>query len=814
MPRPGPPAGDLPVLERHLEHSPALLQFTAVAGSHDATLVLLSVVVAIAASFTALDLAGRIRAAAIPRLRRAWIATAAVAMGGGIWAMHFVAMLAFVMPMPVSYDPELTVLSLALPILVTAGGFAVVGRPGGAGRGSLLLGGLLMGGGIAAMHYTGMAAMRMPAELGYDWSLVATSVLIAMGASFVALWLSGREAPLWQSWAAAVSMGFAISAMHYVAMMAARFAAAHPHATATAESGAAIGQAGMAVAVAGTTFFLLLLALTASAFDRRMAQAAEREVQALRRSEERFRALYRLTPLPLHALDAEGRILQVSDAWLALMGARREEVLGRRLSHFLAPGTDGASLPAAADLTEAEYAFVTSDGRILSVLLSARVERDAEGRFLRSLGGMVDVTARRRAEEELRHAQKMEAVGQLTGGVAHDFNNLLTAILGSLAMLERYTAGEERATRLLEAARQATRRGAQLSHHLLAFARRQPLRTEPVDSGALLRESATLIRRALGETVALTMRLDPGLPPCRADAAQLQAAVLNLVLNARDAMAEEGGTLAIGNFLAELNAVALAGNADARPGAFVAISVRDTGSGMAPEVMARVFEPFFTTKEVGKGTGLGLSQVYGFVRQLGGHVTLESWPGQGTTVTLWLPVDETGSRLPHAPPEPDEASPAGPPAAEHLPPASSVVAMTSATVLVVEDEAAVLEATAALLREAGWRVVTSQDAPEALAVLEGGEAVDVLFSDVVMPGGMSGVELARIARRLQPGLGVLLTSGYRPADTTSEEEEEGERLELIPKPYERGALLARLDQVLRRARPGPDERDPAAQEGG
>lgn len=397
-------------------------------------------------------------------------------------------------------------------------------------------------------------------------------------------------------------------------------------------------------------------------------------------------------------------------------------------------------------------------------------ELDASNALLRR-----EIAERQATQARLHHAQKMEAVGQLTGGVAHDFNNLLTVILGSLALLERRVACDERARSLLETARKAVGRGAQLCQSLLAFSRRQPLRLEPVDANALLQESATLIRRALGETVRLELGFEPGLPACRADAAQLQAAVLNLVINARDAM-PQGGTLSVRTAKATLGAADLAGNEDAVPGGFVALSVRDTGHGMPPEVLARAFEPFFTTKEVGKGTGLGLSQVYGFVRQLSGHVSIDSAPGHGTTVTLYLPVAERAAA----------------PSAEAATPPAEVVTVAAATVLLVEDEAPVLEATAEVLREAGWRVLTARDAREALQVVEGGEAVDVLFTDVVMPGGMTGIDLARAARRLRPGLGVLLTSGYAGAALGPD----AGGFAVVVKPYESAELLARLAAMV------------------
>ncbi len=753
----------------HGEHLP---------GAHDGILVALSVVISIIASFTALDLAGRVRASN-GRPRLAWLAAAAVAMGGGIWAMHFIAMLAFVLPVAVTYAPGLTALSLALPIAVTGFGFALVGSAGALRPARLALAGLVMGSGIAAMHYTGMAAIRMPADLSHDALLVAVSVLIAIGAATVALWLGFRGTTLPVQVAGAVCMGLAIAAMHYTAMQAAVFA---PRAEVDGATGAAsFDQAGLAMGVAAVTFLILFLGLTASLVDRRLASLSEREAAALRRSEEEFRTLYRNTPLPLHALDAEGRVVHVSDAWLELLGRGWEEVIGQRLIDFMEPACAARRLaehwPALLRdgvLRDQDCAFLAADGREVAVMLSARVQRDAAGRFLRTLEGMVDITEHRRAEEALRHAAKMEAVGQLTGGVAHDFNNLLTAILGSLTLLERHIGEEERPRRLLETARSAVRRGADLSGRLLAFSRKQALRAEPVDANELMQETVPLVRRAIGEAIALQVELAPGLPPCLADGSQLQAAVLNLAINARDAM-PDGGRMLLRTAPRQLGAEALRDNSEAEPGPFVAIALEDTGHGMPPGVLARAFEPFFTTKESGKGTGLGLSQVYGFVRQLGGHVVIESSPGRGTAVTLFLPVAEAA------------ALPSLEALARH-----SVGPEPGGRVLVVDDDAEVLATTAEMLREAGWAVLTAGSGPAALAELDrSGGTLQAVLSDVMMPGGMSGMDLAAEVRRRVPGLGVLLTSGYPGALRQALPP----GTEMLAKPFEREELLARLARL-------------------
>ena len=401
-----------------------------------------------------------------------------------------------------------------------------------------------------------------------------------------------------------------------------------------------------------------------------------------------------------------------------------------------------------------------------------------------------EIARREAAEDGLRNAQRMEGLGRLTGGVAHDFNNLLTAILGTVRALERHLGprADERARRLLGAAVAAVDRGARLNASLLAFARRQPLVLASVDAHRLVQDFRPLLRRALDESVTLEFTLDKKLPPCRADAAQLEAALLNLVINARDAM-PRGGTIRIVFRRAWLQEQALAGNPDAQPGPYVAIEVRDTGEGMSPEVRERAFEPFFTTKKDGQGTGLGLSQVFGFMRQIGGHVAIQSTQRRGTTVTLYLPLGSESETAPARAAPPAQPAP---------------VSGHGVSVLVVEDEPAVRGVAVEILTDAGFSVLAAPDGPTALQLLREGVPADVLFSDVVMPGGMSGMDLAREARKLRPGVGVLLASGYA-AEALAKHGGAGE-FELIGKPYDLDIVLNRIAALAQRR--GPEAAGP------
>ncbi len=364
---------------------------------------------------------------------------------------------------------------------------------------------------------------------------------------------------------------------------------------------------------------------------------------------------------------------------------------------------------------------------------------DGSGRVVRLLGVGRDVTERNRLEERLRAAQKLEAVGQLTGGVAHDFNNLLQVVLSGLTLMERI-ADQDRRAQVLDSVRRAAQRGGELTKRLLTVARRQSLNPEPIDLAAWTRDGAgELLARTLRGDISVEVKIPGGLPAIEVDAAELELALLNLAVNARDAM-PRGGTLTLAADIVEVDAIT---DPDELCGEFIRLSVRDTGLGMSREVQAKVFEPFFTTKEVGKGTGLGLAQVYGFARQSGGGVRLRSAPGLGTTVSLLLPMAKTAAPVSKA-----EADRSGETAAR------------PACVLVCEDDEDVAALVVDMLTQLGHVPTRVSTAAAALGALADGRDIDLLFTDVLMPGGMDGLALAREATRRRPGLPVLLTTGY------------------------------------------------------
>lgn len=397
--------------------------------------------------------------------------------------------------------------------------------------------------------------------------------------------------------------------------------------------------------------------------------------------------------------------------------------------------------------------------------------------FLQSVANLLSATVERsRSEEQLAHAQRLDAIGQLTGGIAHDFNNLLTVISGNLQLLEMELADQPPAQESIDSALRAVDRGADLTRRLLAFARRQSLQPRAIVPQPLLEELGHMLRRTLGEAVAVEVDCAATVPDVYADPNELDTALVNLALNARDAM-PRGGRLAID---ARELVLATAGNEWKLPaGRYVALEVGDSGTGMPPEVQAHALEPFFTTKVSGKGSGLGLSMVYGFVTQSGGAMNIDSRLGYGTHVTLVLPVADMPA---------DKA--------EDSHAACDAPVPRHATILVVEDEAGVRTVATRFLRAIGYDVIAVDSARAALDTLRAQPGVDLLFSDVVLGSGMNGLELAREARRTRPDLAVLLTSGYPGTEDPQASANRLDDFELLRKPYRREQLVSAIQRVL------------------
>ncbi len=498
---------------------------------------------------------------------------------------------------------------------------------------------------------------------------------------------------------------------------------------------------------------LVLWWTAALAVGHQAARAALVESQAtLRTNEARLRSILDTAPEALITIDQRGRIESFSRSAQSLFGYEEPEVLGKNVS-LLMPSPyreehDGYI----------ERYLRTDEKKIIGIgrVVTARRKDGTSFPIELSVGEAVinnhrlftgfirDLTATQKIEQELRQAQKMEAVGQLTGGVAHDFNNLLTVILGNLEMLEARIR-DERQSELIKEARETAEHGARLTGQLLAFGRRQPLEPELTNVGALLEEMTPLLRRTLGEMIDVRSRTSQEVARVNVDRSQLQNAILNLAINARDAM-PRGGSLTVAAENADIDSDYARVHAEVRPGRYVVLSVTDTGTGMRPDVRERAFEPFFTTKEVGAGSGLGLSMVYGFAKQSKGHVQLYSEVGHGTTVRIYLPRAD----------DPDGA--------QSAPPRADLIRGSGETILVVEDDQRVRRLTVTRLRDLGYHVLEAANGPEALSLLPNHPEIALVFTDVVMPGGMTGTDLAREIQSKRPELKVLFTSGYAEPD--------------------------------------------------
>ena len=427
---------------------------------------------------------------------------------------------------------------------------------------------------------------------------------------------------------------------------------------------------------------------------------------------------------------------------------------------------------------EAEGSRVRKDGSIFTASVVINAIRDPSGRLLGFAKITRDITQKKAVEEQLRQAQKMEAVGQLTGGIAHDFNNLLLVIMGNLEHLGRVSPPDQQPTqRLIAAALRGASRAAILTDRLLMFSRRHPLAPEVLSVNKLVAGMSDLLRRTIGEAILVETVLAGGLWPTLADANQLENALINLAVNARDAM-PDGGKLTIETANTHLDEVYARMHDEVEPGQYVGIFITDTGIGMSAETVAQAFEPFFTTKDIGQGTGLGLSQVYGFIKQSGGHVKIYSEVGEGTTVKLYLPrhrgADDIGGGR-----EETRELPRG----------------RGETVLVVEDDPDVRDYTIEIVGDLGYTVLSAGDGATALRLLDSHREVSLLFTDVGLPGGMNGRQLAEQALRRHPRLKVLYTTGYaRNAIVHQGRLDTG--VEVVFKPFTYSDIAARLRQLM------------------
>jgi signal transduction histidine kinase len=518
----------------------------------------------------------------------------------------------------------------------------------------------------------------------------------------------------------------------------------------------------------------------------RVQASQARTERALHRSEAQQRAILQSLPIVFHARSAKPPFAPafVSDGVEAITGFEParfvdEPDFGSSRIHpdDVAHVVETVSAATSTGAYACEFRWLCADGQYRWLMDQGVLAPAEEHGDPQIFGVMMDTTERHLLEERLAQAHKMEAVGQLTGGVAHDFNNLLTVVLGNIDMMSRRSEDDSRRTRRIDAIRHAAERGRDLTRQLLAFSRRQNLSPVTIDVRQLVQDFSPLLQQAVGEAVSLRLELGDEPLPAHIDVTQMEAALLNLAVNARDAMVD-GGTLTISA------APTTTDEPEGLPAGSIRLAIQDTGGGMSPEVRERVFEPFFTTKDVGRGSGLGLSQVYGFVRQSEGQVRIFSEMGVGSRFEILLPLSS------------------GPVEVAAPPPVRKDLAGGRERVLVAEDDPAVLKLTVELLQGLGYSVVSASTAGEALAILREDTEIDLLFSDVVMPGGMNGIALANAAQAERPNLKILLTSGFIGDKALLE----SAKHPILDKPYTASTLTARLRELLDSSRRAPPRR--------
>lgn len=876
--------------------------------SYDYRLVALSILISIVASYAVLDLTERLTVLkGGPRL--VCLGSGALAMGIGIWAMHYVGMYACHLPIPVRYDWPTVLLSLLAAVLASGVALYVVSKPI-VDNASLVAGSVFMGCGIAAMHYIGMAAMRLQARLVYSPWMVTLSVALAIAISFVALLLAFALRETRVSWTArkhwsALLMGLAIPVMHYVGMAATSFVP-QPALNAGLQHAILMTPFGLALIAIATTVILghvCMLAALDRRFSRQNRLLAEHEARLLAifdnltegivvldaqtlqvrtnraaadllgiptttASFDRVRDLLEIrsldgTLLPMEEwpglralrgefvrnLEVELRsratgkrvfvamssapinnsagettqyILSYRDItereqsnaarmrMAAIVESSEDAIIGKNLQGIVTSWNRGAEkifgytaeemigqsirclLPPDREHEEDEILALIRQGQTINHFETVRKRKDERqirvsltiSPILDAQKNVVgiskiarDITQTRLLQEQLRHSQKMDALGQLTGGIAHDFNNLLAAIVGNLDLLERSLPGNEEALKRVRTAQKAATRGANLTRRLLAFSSREVLNPGPVSIETTIREIEELAGRTLGPEIRVVAHCNADIPPVTIDAAGLENALLNLLLNARDAM-PKGGSVTIGAHIVELGPnYPLVQTGEIDSGSYACISVSDTGHGMSRQTLERAVEPFFTTKSREKGTGLGLAMVYGFIKQSGGALRLYSEEGFGTTVSLYLPL--TG----------ETAAPAAVVEAVHPP------GKLGGTALLVDDEPALLEIAEAYLTEMGYTVLQAQNGSAALDHLAQAAEIDLLVTDIIMPGAINGIELAQKVRELRPGIRVIFTSGF-PAEALAERSGRLVDGPLLRKPYQRSEFLGIVAKTM------------------
>ena len=514
-------------------------------------------------------------------------------------------------------------------------------------------------------------------------------------------------------------------------------------------------------------------------FARAVAQSLQ-QAEALEQSQREYRDIFENMVDTVYRADVDGKILTISPSIVGMLGFRAEEVIGKKLTDFYAnPGKREelvAQLQATnGDVRDFEAQMLDRNGEPQWISTNVRHWRDGQGSVLGVEGVARNITSYRAAEEALRRSQKMEALGHLTGGIAHDFNNLLSIVIGNADLLkedfDESSSVRENADEIIKAAEQ----GSALTRRLLSFSRPEMLQEEPTAIDAVIRDLERMMNRTLGAVITLRLDLACGEACALIDSRQFETALLNLAINARDAM-PNGGDLTITTGQTKIGAVAANSSSGLEQGEYLSVVVRDTGTGMTDETIRNAFEPFFTTKPLGTGNGLGLSMVFKFATHCGGHVSIDSKWGEGTSVTLLLPCSDEALKAPETPVQPLD-----------LP-------RVSARILVVEDAPPLRAVAVATLEARGYEVLAAANGIEALDLLRNDTEIDLLFTDIVLPGKIDGYEISREALRIDSDVKILLTSGY--ALETPAKGDPVAEIPIVYKPYHRSQLLTKIEEIL------------------
>ncbi|MCK5262251.1 MAG: response regulator [Gammaproteobacteria bacterium] len=781
-------------------------------GTYDSWLVLLSLILSVGVSFVALNLAARVYFVTID-LSKYWLIGGGIGMGLGIWSMHFVGMLAFNLPIPVAYDIPLTLVSILLSILASILALFTV-RKGSNEIKYLLLSAFLMGSGIAAMHYTGMAAMDMFPPIQYKLSLVFVSLVIAYVASYITLKLSFKASAeklvilSARRFFASVVMGLGIASMHYTAMYAAIFS---PGSVCRAiPNGLTSGTISLFVVLGVViillfTFLILVFELKLSEKDRNLLETlklhneellirsnklAQKMTDELRESARKDRLLATIAEQSADAIitrDMDGMILSSNLAAEQMFGYLSKDIVGACTEIFCvdkdcfyAKNPEYESQPYETT-RKYEIKLKTEDGREIDVLSHVSPLLNSENELIGEISILRDITESKRAEEErkrlqheLQQAHKMEALGNLTGGIAHDFNNLLGVIMGYSEILQDKLSNDPKVGKYVDEIYRAGERGSKLTAKLLAFSRNERISAEVVDINTVLKDQQHLLEKTLTVRIKLIIKTNEKLWPVCIDKASLEDAILNMSINALHAMST-GGSFILDTRNEHLG-ITKAQQIDIEPGDYVLLSLTDTGTGMDEVTLQQIFDPFFSTKD-GMGTGLGMSQVYGFVKQSQGTIRIKSEPGHGTQITIYLPryIEHRTTALEQEITAPVE------------------IAAGNETILVVEDEVALLELAEEILATHGYRVLCAEGGTQALEILKT-ETVDLLLTDVIMPG-MDGYQLATKVEELYPDIKIQMVSGFSDDYHVDQPNEELYHQQL-QKPISSAVLLQRIRNLL------------------